>query len=250
MLIERTIAVTCVLVLAATGVARAQSAGAIDLHVDVNATAAFLAGNVTRVSYVVANDARSSDRLFEFAVRSPVPIWRLEVPTPRTRYHGATHEGGDDVASWGWLDGMPRPGESSPVLAYEAIGLPGIVTYRALRYFGVRAARPVLDQSEELRFDKPGAEHAVGKTVGVVPLPIDLRPAMLARRLRQLVDESCELGWVASGATCRNLRATARPSARSVRAFHRELVAQRGGSVNETAFALLAVNAEFLLSKL
>jgi hypothetical protein len=250
MLIERAIAGTFVLVLATSGTAGAQSAGALNLHVDVNATAAFLAGNVTRVSYVVANDARSSDQLFEFAVRSPVPIWRLEVPAPRTRYHGVTHEGGDDIASWGWLDGMPRPGESSPVLAYEAIGLPGIVTYRALRYFGVRAARPGLDQSEELRFDQPGAEHAVGKTVGVVPLPIDLRPAMLARRLRQLVDDACGLGWVTADATCRSLRVAASPSARSVRAFHRELVAQRGRSVNETAFALLAVNAEFLLRKL
>jgi hypothetical protein len=250
MLIERTVVTICVIMLTATGIARAQSAAAVNLHVDVHAAAAFRAGNVTRVSYVVANDVRSSDRLFEFAVRSPVPIWRLEVPTPRTQYHGVTHEGGDDVASWGWLDGMPRPGESSPVLAYEAIGLPGIVTYRALRYFGVRDARSVLDQPAELRFDRPGAEHAIGKTVGVVPLPIDLRPATLARRLRQLVDEACELGWVASGATCRGLRANARPSARSVRVFHRELVAQRGRSVNETAFALLALNAEFLLSKL
>jgi hypothetical protein len=248
MLMERTILVMSVLTLAATGVVRAQSV-AVNLRVDVHATAAFRAGNMTRVSYVVANDVRSSDRLFEFAVRSPVPIWRLEVPTPRTQYHGATREGDDDVASWGWLDEMPRPGESSPILAYEAIGLPGIVTYRALRYFGVRDARPVPDQSEAHRFDRSGTEHAIGKTVGVVPLPIDLRPAALARRLRQLVDEACQLGWV-TGATCRNLRANARPSVRAIRAFHRELVAQRGGSVNETAFALLAPNAEFLSSKL
>jgi hypothetical protein len=236
--------------LSAAGAARAQ-ATPINLQVDVQPTASFLAGNVTRVSYVVANTARSTDRLFEFAVRSPVPVWRLEVPTPRTQYLGTSQEGGEAVASWGWLDEMPRPGESSPVLAYEAIGLPGIIPYRALRYFGVRPARPGdVDEPEQLRFDKAGAEYTVGKTVGVVSLPIDLRPPALANRLRRLVDEACELGWVDGPAVCRRLRANARPSARAVRAFHRELVAQRGKAVGEAAFALLAPNAEFLLNKL
>ena len=239
--------------LTVSSVARAQSTP-INLQVDVQPTASFLAGNVTRVSYVVANGARSTDRLFEFAVRSPVPVWRLEVPTPRTHYRGAMQEGDLDVASWGWLDDMPRPGEASPVLAYEAIGLPGIVAYRALRYFGVRSERPTdadgPDEPDELRFDKASAEYIVGKTVGVVSLPIDLRPSALASRLRHLVDEACELGWVDGPAICRDLRANARPSTRAVRAFHRELVAQRGKAVGEAAFALLAPNAEFLLSKL
>jgi hypothetical protein len=238
-----------VAMLAASGVARAQSTP-INLQVDVQPTASFLAGNVTRVSYVVANGAQSTDRLFEFAVRSPVPVWRLEVPTPRTHYRGATQEGSADVASWGWLDDMPRPGESSPVLTYEAIGLPGVVPYRVLRYFGVRSARPAdVDKLDELRFDKSGAEYTVGKTVGVDSLPIDLRPSALANRLRRLADQACELSWVNSPAVCRTLRANARPSARAVRAFHRELVAQRGKAVGEAAFALLAPNAEFLLTK-
>jgi hypothetical protein len=253
MLIGRKILVVSAATLAAPGVARAQSAP-VDLQVDVQPTASFLAGNVTRVSYVVANTSRSTERLFEFAVRSPVPVWRLEVPTPRTQYLGTTREGGEDVASWGWLDGMPRPGESSPVLAYEAIGLPGIVAYRALRYFGVRSARRGnlgnLGEPEELRFDRAGAEYTVGTTVGVVSLPIDLRPSALASRLRRLVDQACELGWVDGPAVCRSLHANARPSVRAVRAFHRELVAQRGRAVGEAAFALLAPNAEFLLGKL
>jgi hypothetical protein len=234
------------------GVAEAQqSAAAINLQLDVQPTASFQAGNVTRVAYVVANAPRSTDRLFEFAVRSPVPVWRLEVPGPSTHYLGATREGGEDVASWGWLDEMPGPGESSPVLAYEAIGLPGIVPYRALRYFGVRAAGPdASDEPEQLRFDRAGAEYTVGKTVGVVSLPLDLRPASLARRLRRLVDEACALGWVDGAAVCRSLRANARPSARALRAFHRELVEQRGKAVGEAAFALLAPNVEFLLAKL
>jgi hypothetical protein len=232
------------------GAARAQSAP-VNLQVDVQPTASFLAGNVTRVSYVVANRPRSTDRLFEFAVRSPVPVWRLEVPTPQAQYRGAVQEGSMDVASWGWLEDMPRPGESSPVLTYEAIGLPGIVAYRVLRYFGMRPARPGgFDEVDELRFEKAGAEYTVGKTVGVDSLPIDLRPSALASRLRRLVDQACELHWVEGPGVCRNLRANARPSARAIRAFHRELVAQRGKAVSEAAFALLAPNAEFLLGKL
>jgi hypothetical protein len=248
--ITRTALLVSVATLTTTGIARAQSMP-ITLQVDVRPTASFLAGNVTRVSYVVANGVRSTDRLFEFAVRSPVPVWRLEVPTPRTQYHGTTQEAGMDVASWGWLDDMPQPGESSPVLTYEAIGLPGIVPYRALRYFGVRSARPAdVQEPEELRFDKAGAEYTVGKTVGVDSLPSDLRPRALANRLRRLVDEACGLGWVNGPAVCRSLRANARPSAPAVRVFHRELVAQRGKALSEAAFALLAPNAEFLLSKL
>jgi hypothetical protein len=250
MLIVRKPLLVSAAMLAAGGIARAQSAP-INLQLDIQPTTSFLAGNVTRVSYVVANGVRSTDRLFEFAVRSPVPVWRLEVPTPQTHYRGATQEGDADVVSWGWLDGMPRPGESSPVLVYEAIGLPGIVPYRALRYFGVRSARPAdVDEPDEFRFDKAGSEYTVGKTVGVVSLPIDLRPSALANRLRRLVDQACELGWVDGPAVCQSLRANVRPSARAVRAFHRELVAQRGKAVGEAAFALLEPNAAFLLSKL
>ena len=221
----------------------------MNLQVEVQPTASFGAGNVTRVSYVVANTVHSTDRLFEFAVRSPVPVWRLEVPGPRTHYLGATREGRDDVASWGWLDEMPKPGESSPVLAYEAIGLPGIVTYRALRYFGVRPAGDSV-VPEQFRFDSAGSEYVVGKTVGVVPLPLDVRPAALASRLRRLVDESCGLGWIETVSVCRRLRANARPSASAIRSFHRELVAEHGRAVGEAAFALLAPNAEYLLTKL
>jgi hypothetical protein len=234
--------------LAATGaLARAQQSAAINLQLDVQPTASFMAGNMTRVAYVVANAPRSTDRLFEFAVRSPVPVWRLEVPRPATRYLGVTREGAENVASWGWLDGMPRPGEVSPVLAYEAIGLPGIVSYRALRYFGVRADAP---GGEELRFDRAGREYTIGKTVGVVPLPIDLRPVALASRLRRLTDEACALGWIDGVGVCRSLRANARPSARALRAFRRELVEQRGKAVGEAAFALLEPNVDFLLNRL
>jgi hypothetical protein len=249
MLIERKVFLFSAALFVATDLAEAQST-AINLRVDVQPSAAFLAGNVTRVSYVVANDSRSTDRLFEFAVRSPVPVWRLELPTPREQYHGATHEGGEDIASWGWLDDMPQPGEASPVLAYEAIGLPGIVSYRALRYFGVRNTPVVSSEPETFGFDKAGTEYTVGKTVGVVSLPIDLRPASLAARLRRLVDQACELGWIERGASCRNLRAYSRPSVTAMRAFHRELIAKRGRSVSEAAFALLAPNAEFLLTKM
>jgi hypothetical protein len=237
---------------AATGIAvHAQQPTAVNLQLDVQPTASFMAGNMTRVAYVVANASRSTDRLFEFAVRSPVPVWRLEVPGPSTRYLGATREGAENVASWGWLDDMPGPGQASPVLAYEAIGLPGIVSYRALRYFGVRAV-PSSDSTgaEQLRFDRAGREYTIGKTVGVVPLPLDLRPAALAGRLRRLTDEACQLGWIESATVCRTLRANAIPSARALRAYRRELVERRGKAVGEAAFALLEPNVSFLLGKL
>jgi hypothetical protein len=251
MLNGRRVLVVAVVVLADPSAVQAQSVP-INLQVDVQPTAMFGAGNVTRVSYVIANESRSTDRLFEFAVRSPVRVWRLEVPaSPMGHYLGATREGSADVASWGWLNGMPRPGESSPVLAYEAIGLPGIVAYRALRYFGVRQVQPSeADEPLELGFDKAGAEYVVGKTVGVVSLPVDTRPAALANRLRRLVDQACEMAWVNAPAVCRSLRTNAKPSRRSLRIFHSELVAGRGAAISEAAFALLGPNVEYLLTKM
>jgi hypothetical protein len=245
MLIQRSILVSALL--AATGIAaHAQQSAAINLQLDVQPTASFMAGNMTRMAYVVANAPRSTDRLFEFAVRSPVPVWRLEVPGPSRQYLGATREGAEDVASWGWLDDMPGPGQATPVLAYEAIGLPGIVSYRALRYYGVRAdAAP----SEELRFDRAGREYTIGKTVGVVPLPMDLRPRALASRLRRLTDEACQLGWIDGPEVCRTLRANAAASGRALRVFRRELVEQRGKAVGEAAFALLEPNVSFMLGR-
>jgi hypothetical protein len=250
MLIERTAFLTCAALLGSASFALAQPSP-VNLQVNVEPTATFLAGNVTRVSYVVANRSRSTDRLFEFAVRSPVEVWRIELPGPRTRYAGATREGDDHVASWSWLENMPRPGESSPILTYEAIGLPGIVAYRALRYFGARAA-PIGDAetSAALRFDSDGPDYTIGKTVGVESLPLDLRPTALTRRLKRLVDEACALGWITDVATCRSLWTNTRPSMRALRAFHRELVAQHGKAVSEAAFALLAPNVEFVLGKL
>jgi len=247
MAIPRTILVSALLA-ARSAVAHAQQSPAINLQLDVQPTASFMAGNMTRVSYVVANATRSTDRLFEFAVRSPVPVWRLEVPRPATHYLGATREGNQNVASWGWLDEMPGPGEATPVLAYEAIGLPGIVSYRALRYYGVRQADDSAG-AHQLRFDRGGREYTIGRTVGVVPLPLDLRPSALARRLRQLTDEACALGWISAPSTCRSLGANARPSARALRAFRRELVDQRAKTLSEAAFALLEPNVEFLLEK-
>jgi hypothetical protein len=250
MLIWRNALLLGAAIFCAPSIAAAQTTR-LNLQVDVRPTASFLAGNVTRISYVVANARRSTDRLFEFAVRSPVPVWRLELPVPRTHYLGTTQEGSESVASWGWLDEMLQPGESSSVLAYEAVGLPGIVAYRALRYFGVRPARPNdVDEPEQFGFDRAGTDYMVGKTVGVVSLPIDLRPSALASRLRQLVDEACELGWIEGSLACRTLRANAKPFARALRVFHRELVAQRGKAVGEAAFALLEPNVEFLLSKM
>ena len=238
------------MLLAASGASvSAQQSGPLNLQLDVQPTASFMAGNMTRVSYVVANAPRSTDRLFEFAVRSPVPVWRLEVPRPATHFLGATREGEENVASWGWLDDMPGPGEATPVLAYEAIGLPGIVSYRALRYYGVRPADDTTAH-QPLRFDHAGREYTIGKTVGVVPLPLDLRPSALALRLRRLTTEACALGWISVPATCRSLRANATPSARALRAFHRELVDQRAKAVSEAAFALLEPNVGFLLGKL
>jgi hypothetical protein len=238
--------------LLAAAPAAAQQGAAPGLDLDVRPTLQALPGGLLRATYVVANLSSSADSLWSFTVDAPAPAVSIAAPDA-DRWETGTMDHGATVASWGILEGMVGPGQRSPGLSYVALGVPGIVQYRAVRWFPV----PDGDESEPDPADStaapapdPLAANTVsGSTVGIVPPPAGGADA-LAGRLGQLVAQACELGWIDNPGVCNSLRVKAVADAGGLNAMLHELDAQRGKHVSEAAYSLLAVNARYLLEKL
>lgn len=249
---RRAATIAAALALAAAGRAGAQDAAAT-LHLDVTPSVQLLDGDRVQVTYTVTNLPSSTDRLFQFSVRSPVPVLELRTPEPADRFAVDTREDDAPVASWGWLTALPAPGETAAPLTYVAQGLPGIVQFRGLRYTDL----PEVDESSIAdtvvtappTFDTPSPDLVFGQTVGVVPFPADASPGALGRSLQALVDQACALGWIDSHGVCNSLRVKATGGAGPLGAFLHELEAQRGKHVSDAAYKLLRPNAEYALAR-
>ena len=137
-----------------------------------------------------------------------------------------------------------------------------IVSYRVQGSY----ALPVAEEGDLVQHPPSFWVNSVaGFTVGVVPPPTDQSPPSLGVRLRSLLLRVCNLGWITSDGVCRSLQvkldqatqsiAGNRPSARGqLRAFLDELEAQHGTEpgkhVTDSAYGLLKINAQYLLSGL
>jgi hypothetical protein len=237
-----------------------------NLAVDVRVTSASRAGDTTVLSYVVANSPNSQERLFRFIVDGPAPVVRIDTPAPAESWLTSTRQKGLSVAAWGILGSIVPPGSSSPALTFGAIGLPTVVTYWATGHF-----RPRPYQALEEGTQPPAARDAIaagsvsGKTVGVEPFPADLTPANLLIRLRGLTDQACDsLAWIGSTTVCSSLRGNVDRASQALAqgdtggarseltSFVAELDSQHGTSlpVNDSAYWLLKVNAEFITGRL
>jgi hypothetical protein len=164
---------------------------------------------VVQVTYRLQFLSTARDSLASLAVLSPVPVAKISVASvrPRDMLLGKRRRQ-RHVASWAWLASLPHSGHRIPGLSYEAIGLPGIVSYRAERDVPVREARPgeLNEYPKPVGFDVSDKDHVVGKTVGVVAFPADRTPAGQVAWLRGQVREACGLGWI-EAAACRRLDA-------------------------------------------
>jgi len=214
------------------------------------------------IEYVLANRSESLERLFRFAVDAPSGVVTMNVPGSGEDWRASTNYRGRSIVSWISLGNHHmQPGDSSPPLRLRSRGLPGIVTFWA----GGRFPPPPLGPADTLPVvapDDPLLENSVpGRTVGVEPFPASLDPASLVVRLTALLAESCQLEWIAAAA-CGSLDsqltsiATALSAgntdgARSglndlVQALADGFQPSAPGPVNDAAFWLLTVNAEFI----
>ena len=108
------------------------------------------------------------------------------------------------MALWIILD-LLRPGSTTPQLYFEAVGLPGILTYWA----GGDFPPPPVDDASDAKPppDLLATEMINGKTVGVEPWPPDRTAKALLARLRSLSQRSCgsPLKWITTSALCAKL---------------------------------------------
>jgi hypothetical protein len=201
-------------------------------------------GDTTRVAYAVTNTPVSTSDLFAFTVDAPVPTVRVERPAPGAQWHVTRRLAGHSVASWTFIETQLPAGQTSPPLAYSAVGLPGVVKYWARVYVPPDTVEPA-DLPDAPRPTGPGAfANDSGTTIGVVPFPADRSRAALVSRLGDLVTDACARGWIDNEGVCNSLQVKVREG--QFRALLSELRAQRGQHVNDLAYFLLVGNVRAL----
>jgi hypothetical protein len=251
-----------------TSAAFAQGAPGTNLAVEVGFRRIAMRADTVRVEYLVRNAEESREELFEFTVEAPSKVVRIELPASKENWDTSTVYKTLSVASWGLLGEQLHAGATTPRLAFEAVGLPGVVTYWAGGWFPVEPLEAEYEPPPPMSPRDAIAVTAVqGRTIGVDPLPADRRPAALLERLGGLLDDTCgDLGWITSASVCRSLKENLQQGSRSLgkgdktgargrmEGFLAELVAQHnvGGilPVKDAAFWLLKVNAEYLRDRI
>lgn len=246
-------------------VVRGQGTPGKNITVAVDVARVQRRGDTTRTEYVVRNSSQSQEALGEFMVDAPSPVLWISLPQPAESWLTNTRAKTLSVARWAALEPFLGPGINTPTLSFDATGLPTVVTYWA----GGSYETPEGESDEVAALPPPRealAAHAVvGQTVGVEPLPTDLTPASLLGRLVGLLDQTCgALGWITSSSVCTSLdarldaatqavsqgnNAAARTEIENVMA---EVEAQHGSGlpVNDGAYWLLKVNAEYILGRI
>jgi hypothetical protein len=236
-----------------------------NLSVDVHVSRVSMRADTVRVEYRVRNAADSREDLWEFTVEAPSRVIHIERPRPDTNWDASTTYKTLSVASWASLGTHVSPGAMTPPLVFEAVGLPGLVTYWAMGWFPVPEydAEQILPPPMSPR-EAIARSNIEGRTVGIDSFPADRTPQALVGRLQSLLDTSCgELGWIQSAPLCNLLRtkleqarqSVARRKTSSARAqlqdFLKELTSRRDESavrpMPDASLWLLKVNAEYVL---
>ena len=170
---------------AAPAAALAQGRPGTNLIIDVHVTRVTLSSGTGRVEYGLSNHGDSQEELYTFTVDAPAPVLRISAPTSDD-WATATSYRGRSVADWAALTRQLPPGATAAPFAFEAGGLPGIVTMWIRGYY----PPPELtteNQGAPRHPSDPLAENSIrGRTVGLERFPADQSPAGLLDRLRGL----------------------------------------------------------------
>jgi FIMAH domain-containing protein len=247
------------------GLAMSQGVPGTNVAVDVGVTTLSMRGDTAEVTYAVRNRTSSAEQLFHFTVDAPSPVVRILVPQPQDDWATNVRYRSRSVAEWVMLGDQMSPGQESPPLVFSAVGLPATVTYWVRGY----VPPPPLTPGDTLPVVQPAdplvTSSIRGSTVGIVPFPSDLSLASLLSRLITLTDQMCsDVLWITSASVCGSLRAKLQQASQSVtqgdnggaraqlESFLTQLGAQRGPGlpVNDNAYWLLKVNAEFILNRI
>jgi hypothetical protein len=222
-------------------------------------------GDTIRVEYVFHNTAASREELRRITVDAPSPALWISRPAPPWRTSSRAKS--LSVARWTTLRPLLMPGTQSPPLAFDAIGLPAIVSYWVGGHYEPPEVGEYLAENPDEPVSVPARQALAyrsveGSTVGVEPLPGDATPGSLLVRLRGLTVQACDsLEWISSASVCADLRGGIDDASRALRegdtksarrALERyldELGPRHGPGlpVNGSAYWLLKINAELIL---
>jgi hypothetical protein len=236
-------------------------------HVKVYVTPVSIAvrGDTTGISYTVQSTTASKEKLVAFFIDAPARVLRIPRPAPVMDWDTDSLWVGRPMAIWTILT-LLNPGSTTPLLYFESLGLPGILTYWA----GGDFPPPPVDDADDAkpRPDLLATEMIHGKTVGVDPWPADRTPRALIARLRTLTKKSCAtpLKWVKSSALCTKLvgyldqaeanraASNATEAKSSMTAYIESLSGKVAGTfatgVTNSGYWLLKPNADIIVNKL
>lgn len=170
----------------------------------VRLTAVTQNSDTASISYVVDVLTGSAEQFGRFSIDAPGGVLRITTPLPPTQWSTSTDFAGRPLAHW--VGGMIGAGSSTPELHFDAIGLPGILTY----WVGGVFTFPSREEDDASVASNPLANEMIsGQTVGVEPWPADRSAQNLLARLRVLTQSACSasLLWVNSPTLCSDLLA-------------------------------------------
>jgi hypothetical protein len=234
------------------------------LGVRVQVRGATLVGDTITIGYVVENVRVGGEDFSALLVAAPAPVVRMPKPA-RLDWVTDSRYRKRRIAVWVLTeDEMLHPGQTSPALTLVARGLPGLVRYWAVPDLTAHPPRYIDEDATE---DSYFTYSDTGTTVGAVPVPAGATAASLATRLRALSNRACgPLGWIGQPGVCHSLDVKlahvqdaladgqTNVARNELTAFLNELDAQHGTragkTVGDEAYALLALNAAYLLAHL
>ena len=237
-----------------------------------------LADGSVAYTYEIRSSSASIQSIATFALQLDVSISSANVVSPSgweslgccvtdTRRTAKT---GIKAIEWGPTadDRFIRPGASSGGFKLTAKSLPAPKLFYVEGYTrnDIPEGEPTEEETQVLiDLQDPFNNSFSGQTLGADPIPLVIDIASLIGRLISLKHQSVSLGWIfgpGSDGIVKSLdakldaakaavaRGQNKAASNQLNAFINELNALRGKKLNENAFFLLKVNAEFILSKL
>lgn len=205
-------------------------------------------------TYTVHNAASSRQVLGMFVVRMPFADAGRFLATSSQGWYARSGLVQDSMAA-SWIPLAPTyqlaPGGASARFTVTAVGILGIVAYRAQGDFDLPDADEA-DEVDPIRAPPFWTNSFAGVTIGPVPAPgIGTPTSALLDDLDRMTSQSCDLGWIAPAGVCTSLSAKlTMPEGRAwdPKPFLAELDAQRGTHVSEEAYWLLKIDAEYAAS--
>lgn len=253
--------------------ASAQAPPGKRLTLDVEIAAAAMRGDTTRVTYLLSNRPTSTEQLFQFSVDAPSPVIWIPTPAPDADWTTGVKFAGRSIARWAVLGEQMAPGDTSPPLSFEAVGLAALVDVWVRGYVPPEPPPTALPDSVIDTMPPRPVPNILdlslkSTTVGVAPLPSGMTNEGLIVRLDSLTTRTCtDLAWIGSSTACSNLdghlstasAALGASDNAGARTALQGYVAELDGThfpptgsptVNGSAYWLLRPNATFILGRI